>query len=450
MKKAPKIEAFILSFLVNLVKDPINYLTTIQTQYGDIFYKHFLGYDQFFICHPEYAEPVLFSNQENYRKNPILAKNFQQMLGKNNLLTTNDIEQWSRDRKLAQTFFDPEVFFERYSEIITSKCKILLDQWQQSITKEPIEIPIAHELDKLVLGIIGDTIFHELNLDIEEMVKHIPEIFTLLRQKSISLTNLSWILPTKKRYRYLSEQRFLQETAKEVILARLAQKKDYDDLLSMFLHAYQIKNRDSEHFMSTGYQMLTFNVVGYNSTTSALRWIFSILASRPEIADQITAEVLSVCNDNVPTYADFDKLNYTKAVINEILRLYPPLAFYLRQAISTDTIQGYLIPAEACVTVSPYHIHRHPDFWEHPNLFHPERFLTKKWGQDYQYAYIPFGAGKRSCIARNFALLELCLIVAMVLQRFHLILPKGFQCRMIYVASIFLRSNLETLYIQPR
>mgnify|MGYP003574910109 CR=1 FL=1 len=448
MHSAPKIKQFLPIFLLKLVHDPIDHMTDLQKKYGDIFYKHFLGYDQYFICHPAFAEHILSSNQTNYRKHPTLAQNFQYILGENNLLATNNLTSWQRDRTLAQKVFEPDVFFEQYTQIVNNKCDQMFNQWQTQYQKNPV--PITHELSHLVLSIINDTIFQHLNLDIELMAQHIPEIFSLLRDRSLSLTNLLWLLPTPKRFRLQREIKFIQDAAKKALLSRFNECRDYDDLLGELLHDYQIKDDTHTHFTTVGYQTMTFNIVGFSSTLAALLWVFTHLALYPDITDQMSEEITTICENQQPTLAHVNQLTYTKAVISEILRLYPPLAFYLRQAITNDQLGSYTLPANACVTVSPFHIHRHPDFWESPMTLNPERFLSKPWGQDYQFAYIPFGAGQRSCIAKNFAMLEICLIVTMALQRFKFSLPKDFELKKTYIASVFLRPNLDIIFLRDR
>jgi cytochrome P450 len=197
-------------------------------------------------------------------------------------------------------------------------------------------------------------------------------------------------------------------------------------------------------------QMMTFNVVGYTTTTSAMRWIVTSLAQNQQEENKIASEVRNVCNGRDPSYGDYEKLVYTQAFVMEVLRVNPPLAFILREVIADDRIDNYLLPADSCVILSVHHIHRHPDYWSDPESFNPERFVAKPYGQDFQYAYLPFGAGKRACIARNFAILELTLMTAMMAQRFHFTLPRDFRLKRKYIASFFVRPNLESVMIREK
>jgi len=407
------------------------------------------GHLHYFLSHPQFAEYVLSTNQDNYRKHPLFVANFKPFLGTNNLLSSNDTPQWQRDRNLARTAFEADLFFENYTDKMTKNCATMLDAWLQRMQKGP-EIPTGFEMDKLALKNINDTLFHGLEIDIESAVKHIPEVFKLITKKATSLSQLPWRLPTKRKRAFDQEVEFIQNVMRTAIFSRWKTGKDYDDLLGTLLHAYDVKDEKSPHFTSTGHQMMTFNVVGYTTTTSALRWILTMLVQYPETEKKVAAEVSKVCNGNRPTYAHFDQLKYTQAFVMEVLRLYPPLVFILRESIAKDDLLGYPVAPKTCILINSFAIHRHRDFWENAEQFHPDRFLDKPYGQENPFAYLPFGAGKRSCIGRNFAFLELCLITAMIVQRFRLSLPQDFQLKMKYVGSVFIRPNVETMFIEAK
>ena len=173
----------------------------------------------------------------------------------------------------------------------------------------------------------------------------------------------------------------------------------------------------------------------------------TMLALHPELQRRVAEEVAAVCGASAPRYADLPRLEYTRAFLSEVVRLYPPLVLLTRQAIADDEIDGHHIAGGDCLILDAFHVNRHPEFWEDADAFKPERFLSKPHGQSYPFAYIPFGAGRRSCIGMQFALMELTLVAAMLLQRASLSLPSDFQLKLDYVASVFIRPNLETVRI---
>jgi cytochrome P450 len=450
MSDAPVVKEFAIPFLAKLVRDPLAYLGELQQQYGDLCTKKILGTPHYFLFHPSHAEHVLSENQDNFRKYPPLVSNFKPFLGTENLLTTNDATQWQRDRDLCKTAFEAEVYFERYAETMVRKYKASMDEWQKRFAAPGALCPIGPEFDRIALETIRETLFHGLDIDIEAMVRHIPRIFELIVKKATSVTKLPWVFPSRVKRRYQSEVRFLEQAKIRALQTRLSQGKDVDDLLGTLLAYYRVRDIQNPHVPLVTNQMMTFNVAGYGSTTSAMRWVAMALIDNPGDERRVASEVQSVCRGRDPGYEDFEKLEYTRAFIMEVLRLYPPFALLAREVVGEDSLGSYRLPAGAAVVLSVHHIHRHPAHWSDAESFKPERFLTNPYGQDDHFAYLPFGAGRRSCLGRNFALLELTLLTAMLVRRFGFELPKGFQLRREYVGSIFVRPNLESVALKER
>ena len=150
------------------------------------------------------------------------------------------------------------------------------------------------------------------------------------------------------------------------------------------------------------------------------------LASNPEAASKLHEELDSVLGDRYPTVDDLHNLPYTLQVIKEVLRLYPPAPVYVRDAVNGDVLDGYAIPAGSAVMMSPYYTHRHPDFWENPLQFDPERWTPERESARHPYAYHPFAAGQRICIGNNFSLLESHILLAQLAKHFVPQLAEGF------------------------
>jgi len=450
MDRVPVAKEFFVLFALKFIANPLGYLGQLQSRYGDLFSKKVRGVNYHFLFHPAHSEHVLFTNQDNYRKFHLFVTNFAPLLGADSLFANNNIPQWQHDHDLCKMAFEAETFFERYTERVVDHCKSAMDDWQKRYISRGLPCPIGFELDRMALRIINQTIFHDLDVDVGEIAGHIPRLYELIVKKATSITQLPWIFPSKVKRSYHQEVRYLQEVKNRALRTRLKQGKDYDDLLGNLMADYKVRSAESPNYGIVANQMMTFNAVGYTTTTSAMRWIVTTLAQNPEDEKRVESEVQNVCGGRDPTYGDYENLVYTQAFVMEVLRVNPPLAFILREVIADDRIENYLLPAGGCMMLSVHHIHRHPDYWPEPERFNPERFVAKRYGQDYQYAYIPFGAGKRACIARNFAFLELTLMTAMMVQRFQFMLPKAFQLRRRYIASFFVRPNLESVMISEK
>jgi cytochrome P450 len=167
-------------------------------------------------------------------------------------------------------------------------------------------------------------------------------------------------------------------------------------------------------------EVITFIGAGAETSAHALSWTWYLLAQHPEIARHVHAELDTVLGGRPPTLHDLPHLPYSRMVLDEALRLYPPSVVLPRQANAADEISGYAVPPDAVVVISQYIVHRHPDFWSAPEQFQPERFTPAQEARRHRFAYIPFGEGPRMCIGKAFALMEMHLVLATIAQAYTL------------------------------
>jgi cytochrome P450 len=166
-------------------------------------------------------------------------------------------------------------------------------------------------------------------------------------------------------------------------------------------------------------------VAGHTTTASALAWIWHTLSEHHDVRDRLEEECRTVLRGRAPDIEDLSGLRYTRRVIDEVLRLYPPTWLTARMSAQDDSLAGYSIPSGALVLLSPYLTHRHPAFWEYPERFDPDRFIPARAAARPAFAYFPFGGGPRRCIGSYFATTEMELIVATVVQRCRLTMLSG-------------------------
>jgi cytochrome P450 len=164
---------------------------------------------------------------------------------------------------------------------------------------------------------------------------------------------------------------------------------------------------------------------GHDTIGETLAWTWYLLSMHPEIERRLSLEIDRVLGDRTPVVADLERLPYAAMVLQESLRLFPPVWMIPRDAINDDHIGGYRIPAGSTIFVSPYLVHRHPEFWENPEAFDPERFLPERSRDRPRHAYIPFGGGPRLCMGADMAAMESLLILVTVVQRFRVHLVSG-------------------------
>src|SRR4029077_1649792 len=181
------------------------------------------------------------------------------------------------------------------------------------------------------------------------------------------------------------------------------------DLLTMLMEA-----RDENGAPMSDKQLrdevITLLTAGHETTTLALAWTCFLIGTRPEVTERMAAEA-AFLNGRAPTYEDLMKLRYSRMVVEESMRLYPPVWTLARTAVNEDEIGGYRIPARSEILIFPYITQRHPKWWQQPDVCRPERFAQENSAARPRYAYLPFGAGPRTCIGLNFAMTEILVVL---------------------------------------
>jgi cytochrome P450 len=203
-----------------------------------------------------------------------------------------------------------------------------------------------------------------------------------------------------------------------------------NDLLTRLMQARDEETGEpmSENLLRD--ESITTFFAGHETTARTMTFAWYALATNPEAADKLHAELDRVLEDRVPTLDDLHKLPYTLQVIKEVLRLFPPAPFYIRDAIARDQLGDYDTQG-APVLMSPYYTHRHPDFWEDPLAFNPDRWTPEREADMHPYAYHPFAAGQRVCIGNNFSLLESHILLSLLAREYAPRLAPGFKPKFI-------------------
>jgi cytochrome P450 len=215
-------------------------------------------------------------------------------------------------------------------------------------------------------------------------------------------------------------QTALDKVVLRIIGERRRSKEDAGDLLSMLMSAYDERTGEgmSDHQLRD--QIFTLLMAGHETTAKALTWTLYLLDQNPGAAVRLRAELDATLGGRTPTYQDLSNLPYTWMVIQEAMRIYPPVWLVSRLCRADDVIGSYLIPSGTLVIVSPYTMHRHKDFWDEPEIFRPERFNSEACAARPPFAYLPFSGGPRQCVGRAFATVETQLVLASIVQRFTL------------------------------
>jgi cytochrome P450 len=289
-------------------------------------------------------------------------------------------------------------------------------------------VNISTSMMQVTVDIVCKAMF---STDVDDAVAVVNKEFNVANEKLIkritSPIKIPLWLPTPGNIREKQSYKAIRGVVEKIIDKRRQSKEHYDDLLAMLMEA---KDEDTGEMMSNEQildEVVTIFLAGHETTAVALSWLFHCVEENPEVEAKLLEEAQTVLNGNVPQLDDLRSLDYTRMVIDETMRLYPPAWVIGRQALDDDEIDGYHIPKGINMLIPVYIIHRDKRYWDEPDTFIPERFSKEKAKSYHKFLYFPFGGGPRLCIGNNFALMEMQLIVPMILQRYQLRKPKGFQ-----------------------
>jgi len=401
-------------------RDPLGFLTRTR-QYGYVVGMRFVFSPAYLVYHPDSVKHVLQENHRNYNKDVLTYKLFRPFLGLG--LVTNDGDSWLHQRRLIQPAFHRKRL-ATYGTLMTGATVALLERWQTRAEGDaPLEI--TEEMMRLTLSIVGQALF---SMDLSHETSTVgPAVTTLVKLLGNYLyapfPPLS--IPTPRNRHMLAAQRELDQVVNSIIARRRQQNVDTGDLLSMLLLARDEETGQGMNDRQVRDEVMTLLNAGHETTANALVWTWYLLSQHPEVERRLYDELDQVLAGNPPTIEHLPDLKYTRMVLEESLRLYPPFCVISRKAIADDELGGYHIPANSMILVSPYATQHHPDFWPDPERFDPERFTPEHEAVRPHYAHFPFAGGPRLCIGSNFAMMEAQLVLATIAQRYRLRLVPG-------------------------
>jgi cytochrome P450 len=388
--------------------------------FGDVAYLKIGSRRGFLITNPADVRHVLQDNARNYHKSPLYAK-LRMSLG-NGLLTSED-EFWLRQRRIAQPAFHRQRI-AALAGVMADAARDTAAQWDAIVsTKEPTDV--GEEMMRLTRTVVLRAL---LGANLGPFARDIDQAWTIINQQigesfwSLGLTDR---LPTSRHRKFQAARAVLRGAVDHVIRERRRNPSESTDLLSMLLAARDEETGEAMTDEQLRVEVTTFLLAGQETTSLALTWTWYLLSQHPLARGRLEDELDTVLNGRLPEYADLANLPYTRMVIDEAMRLYPPAWGFSRQALADDVLGGFQLPRGWLAFIVPYVLHRLPAYWENPDVFDPERFLPEHAADRPKFLYVPFGAGPRQCIGNHFALIEAQLIVATLAQRYRLHLLRG-------------------------
>jgi cytochrome P450 len=398
-------------------KAPLAFLGNVLETHGDVVSFRLAANRVVLLRHPHHIRRVLQQKSGVYDRSSMAYKMSRTLFGRG-LATVEGGEEWRSMRRMMQ----PSFHYQRVASMAEHMIEVIrarVDRWGELAAAGEV-IDTGDEMRRLTLRVVARALFAlEEGAVLDRFADAIDTIdHELYAWMQFPLLPLS--VPTAGHRRYWAARTIIEEIIDFVITQHLTDQVDRGDLLSML-----IMTEDEETGARLSDEQLRDQVMvmlwaGHETGANVLTWMWYRLGTHPEVQQRVYQEVDRELDGRAPTLADCSKLAYTRTVLDEVQRLYPQQWMASRKALEEDEIGGFRIPAGTDVVFSPYHAHRHPEFWDDPEEFRPERFSPEEVARRDRSAYIPFGSGPHLCIGNQFALAEMLLVIAHTVQRFRI------------------------------
>jgi cytochrome P450 len=399
-----------------LAGNPAYFFDRLVQDFGD--FVQYRGLFHFYLVnHPSLVKQLLQETHQSFDKNSVIYDRFRNAFG--NGLVVAEGERWKRQRKMMQPMFGP-VTVKRFFDLMVDSATNMVERWKPMCQSQSC-FDIAEHMNQVTLEIAGRALFHNGFDQAAINISRWTHIINHYSAKPPLPIIRSFWFPSRTNIQLKTALREFHAFLQEMIVNRRKGKEE-QDLLSILLHATDEKSGEPMTDEEIGEEVLGMIIGGHETSSSALSWVWYELHRHPEIERKLHAEIELVLGSRPLRLEYLPKLRYTKMVIEEVLRLHPPFWFENRSASCDTELGGIPIPKGSLVVFSRYSVHRHAAFWSAPDQFNPDRFEPdREENKRSTYASVPFGGGPRICIGIHFAMMELIAVLAVVTQRYRVV-----------------------------
>jgi cytochrome P450 len=378
----------------------------------DVIQGNFFGRSSFIINAPDAIRHVLVDNYENYTRTPTGFRMLRPMLGQGLLIAEG--RAWKHQRRTLAPAFTPRAV----SVLVPHMIAVTDDTIAALRSKTATPVDLRETMQRMTLEIAGRTMFsfgmERHGATLRDFVMEYGH--RLARPHLLDIALPLWFKTPQDFRRARFRRRWTAFVATLMAERRAAGKQKGAppcDLFELMEAARDPETGKAFTDAQLGDEVATMILAGHETTATALFWALYLLALDPSTQDEVAAEVKSVGET-----ADVDRLKFTRAVIDETMRLYPPAFLIARSAYGPDRFAGLTIKKNDVILMAPWLLHRHEKLWYDPNAFIPQRFMAPPPPPD-RFAYLPFGAGPRICVGAHFALVEATLALAKLIGAFR-------------------------------
>jgi cytochrome P450 len=409
-----------------IFNDPINYVKDVSIKYSPLCKIRVLNRPVYITADTDCARQIFLSGTNDFEK----GQNYKRMsLVIGNGLIASEGEFWKRQRRLAQPGFHREKI-RSFIQIFIDSANELSEKW--SVYNSENIHRISSEMSELTLRIIGLTLFGiDLYKEASTVPPDVKELIRFLNKRNYAVPKYPMNWPLKAHKDFFERKERIDKVVFKIIEERIKGITKGDDLLQMFLDTTDLETGEKMSGEQIRDEVMTMFLAGYETSSVALTWVWYVLSQNENVHKKFTEELDHVIGDGEVCPDHIMKRTYTRQIIDETLRMYPPVFTIPRQVAKDTEMLGYRLKKGAVILTSIMGLHRNPAYWENPDTFVPERFAPENQDKIVKNAYIPFGTGQRICIGNQFAILEMVAVMAVMGRKFRLIPEKNYKPEMI-------------------
>ena len=369
-----------------------------------------LGHPVHVVLKPEWVQRVLLDNAANYEKPRLVKRILAPTIGRG--LLSSDGELWRAQRKIVAASFTPPAV-DALVPVFAKVGRAMTEDWEVGARD------IAVEATTATMTVISEALFSgDERLTTREAMDHITHAMEGVSEARIQvLLNMPLVPLTPRGRRGRRGQQYLRRTLGALVRERLSPGAP-DDFVTNVIRALMERFPEDEAIELAVDNAATFYLAGHETTANTTTWTLYLLSEQPELQDRAAAEAQAALGGGID--ADLpDRLPLLRAILEESLRLYPPVPRFDREAVAADMLGGHEVKPGDLVSIWPWIIHRHRKLWDRPDVFDPERFAAGGKNDRHRFQYIPFGGGPRTCVGARLAMAEALTILAIWLSRWR-------------------------------
>lgn len=398
-------------------RNPLGFMRQLAHDYGDIVYFKIGQQPIYLLNHPEHIKGVLSSHYANFLKGRGIVRR-DSFLGEGMLTSEGNFHR--QQRQLTKPAFDHGCF-TGYAATMTKLAAECSESWRAGDTFDVLEA-----MRKITLPIASQTLFGtSVDADHERIIAAFRTLVNRFSSFRPLHTSSADQVPLINRRRQRRARAELETLVSRIIAERRHKEDGRGDLLSLLLSRTDVEDSRLSSDSQIRDEAITLFIGGFENVATTLTWTWYLLAQHPDIEKRLHKEVDSLLDGRLPTADDVPRLSYTRKVLEESMRIYPPVPRLVRTALRNYQLGAYTIPAGALVVVSQYLMHRDARYYPEPERFDPERWTPEAKAARPAYSFFPFGGGPRRCIGEGFAYMEGVLVLATLALQWKLSLTSN-------------------------